>query len=76
MTNRPYLLDYLEPVVLSTDDLPAGHYDESLQIFIYPVADPLAGSTTRTQSMQNSTTSPSVVTGCEDYDDEYVSRPD
>lgn len=76
MTTRPLLLDLIEPTVVDFDTFPAGTYDEKAQTFQYTVSDPVRGGTTRTQSMQNSTTSPSVVTGCEDYDDEFVSRPD
>jgi hypothetical protein len=73
---RPILLDLLEPVVIDCDVMPSGEYDEQAQIFRYSACDPSMGGTSRTQSMKNSTTSPSVVTGCEDYDDEYVTRPD
>ena len=73
---RPLLLDLLEPVVVDFDTTPSGEYDEEAQIFCYSDSDPSMGGTSRTQSMQNSTTAPSVVTGCEDYDDEYVTRPD
>lgn len=74
MCNLPLLLDYLEPVVVDFSELPAGEYDPIRQVFRYN--EPFMAGTFKTQSFQNSTSSPSVVTGCEDYDEQQVTTPD
>jgi hypothetical protein len=74
MAVSPILLDYLEPAVVDFSEKPAGEYDAVAQVFRYN--QPVMAGTSKTQSYQNSTTAPSVITGCEDYDDQYVTTPD
>jgi hypothetical protein len=74
MPSNPLLLDYLEPVVVDFTQQVAGQYDPVRQVFRYN--EPVMSGTSRTQSFQNSTTSASVITGMEDYDDQYVTTPD
>lgn len=74
MAASPVLLDYLESSVVDFSEEPLGEYDPVSQVFRY--SQTITGATSKTQSYQNSTTSPNVLTGCEDYDDQYVTTPD
>ena len=70
-TARPFLLSFLEPV--EPMFAPPPSYDPVTQC---DQDDGVWCGTQRSKSYQNRTSSPSVLTGYEDYDDEYVTTTD